>query len=109
MGDEDSHDDIQLTEVTTKYRIPVTELHNVIKEKHRNDGFLKEYWVSVPYQFMRSLCCQRVQIWREFALANASYVIYSQNAIFEHAKIDIEATINGTISNVRIAQQIYFE
>jgi len=49
MGDEDSHDDIQLTEVTTKYRIPVTELHNVIKEKHRNDGFLKEYWVSVPY------------------------------------------------------------
>ena len=58
---------------------------------------------------MRSLCCLRVQIWREFALANASYVIYSQNAIFEHAKINIEATINGTISNVRIAQQIYFE
>jgi hypothetical protein len=36
-------------------------------------------------------------------------VIYSQNAIFEHAKIDIEATINGTISNVHITQQIYFE
>ena len=36
-------------------------------------------------------------------------MIYSQNAIFEHAKINIETTINGTISNVRIAQQIYFE
>jgi hypothetical protein len=29
--------------VTTKYS--VTELHNVINEKHTNDGFLKEYGI----------------------------------------------------------------
>ena len=49
MDDEDAHANIHLIEVTTKHRIPVTELHNVIEEKHRNDGFLKEYGVSVPY------------------------------------------------------------
>ena len=43
MDDEDAHVNIQIIEVTTKHRIPVTELHSVIEEKHRNDGFLKEY------------------------------------------------------------------
>ena len=33
----------------TKYRIPVTELQNVINEKHKDDGFLKEYEVSLVY------------------------------------------------------------
>ena len=33
----------------TKYRIPVTELQNVINEKHKDDGFLKEYEVSLIY------------------------------------------------------------
>ena len=33
----------------TKYRIPVTELQNVINEKHKDDGFLKEYDVSLVY------------------------------------------------------------
>lgn len=36
-------------EDTTKYRIPVTELQNVINEKHKDDGFLKEYDVSLVY------------------------------------------------------------
>jgi hypothetical protein len=31
------------------YRIPVTELQNVINEKHKDDGFLKEYEVSLIY------------------------------------------------------------
>jgi len=34
-------------DVTTQYRIPVKELHNVINEKHTNHEFLKEYRVSV--------------------------------------------------------------
>jgi hypothetical protein len=33
----------------TKYRIPVTELQNAINEKHKDDGFLKEYQVSLVY------------------------------------------------------------
>ena len=49
MDDEDAQANIQLIKVTTKHRIPVTELHSAIEEKHRNDGFLKEYGVSVPY------------------------------------------------------------
>ena len=44
---EATYGNVQHDEVTTKYRIPVTELHNVIREKHTNDGFLKEYEVSV--------------------------------------------------------------
>ena len=44
---EATYGDVQHNEVTTKYRIPVTELHNAINEKHTNDGFLKEYEVSV--------------------------------------------------------------
>ena len=36
-------------EDTTKYRIPLTELQNVINEKYRDDGFLKEYKVSLVY------------------------------------------------------------
>ena len=34
----------------TKYRIPVTELQNVINEKEKDDGFLKEYEVSLGYK-----------------------------------------------------------
>jgi hypothetical protein len=30
-----------------RYRIPVTELQNVINEKQKDDGFLKEYEVSL--------------------------------------------------------------
>ena len=37
------------SEDITKYRIPVTELQNVINEKHKDDGFLKEYEVSLVY------------------------------------------------------------
>jgi hypothetical protein len=44
---EATYGNVQHDEVTTKYRIPVTELHNVIREKHTNGGFLKEYEVSV--------------------------------------------------------------
>ena len=49
---EATYGNAQLNDVTTKYRIPVTELHNVINEKHTNDGFLKEYEVSVLYCFL---------------------------------------------------------
>ena len=49
---EATYGNAQLNDVTTKYRIPVTELHNVINEKHTNDGFLKEYEVSVLYWFL---------------------------------------------------------
>ena len=42
-SDKDAHANIHLIEVTTKHRIPVTELHSVIEDKYRNDGFLKEY------------------------------------------------------------------
>jgi hypothetical protein len=44
---EATYGNVQHDEVTTKYRIHVTELHNVIREKHTNGGFLKEYKVSV--------------------------------------------------------------
>ena len=44
---EATYGNVQHNEVTTKYKIPVTELHNVISDKHANDGFLKEYEVSV--------------------------------------------------------------
>ena len=44
---EATYVNVQHDEVTTKYRIPVTELHNVIRDKHMNDGFLKEYEVIV--------------------------------------------------------------
>jgi len=44
---EATYGNVQHDEVTTKYRIPVTELQNVISDKHTNDGFLKEYEVSV--------------------------------------------------------------
>ena len=37
------------SEDITKYRIPVTELQNVINEKYRDDGFLMEYKVSLVY------------------------------------------------------------
>lgn len=33
----------------TKYKIPVTELQNVITEKHKDNGFIKEYEVSSVY------------------------------------------------------------
>ena len=49
---EATYGNVQHDEVTTKYRIPVTELQNVINEKHTNDGFLKEYEVSVLYWFL---------------------------------------------------------
>ena len=49
---EATYGNAQLNDVTTKYRIPVTELHNVINEKHTNDGFLKEYEVNVLYWFL---------------------------------------------------------
>ena len=44
--DDDNNGDatygnVQLNDVTTKYRIHVTELNNVINEKPTNDGFLK--------------------------------------------------------------------
>jgi hypothetical protein len=39
--------------VTTKYS--VTELHNVINEKHTNDEFLKEYGVSVTPNSITSI------------------------------------------------------
>ena len=42
--DETLYGNVQPDNVTTKYS--VTELHNVINEKHTNDGFLKEYGVS---------------------------------------------------------------
>ena len=42
--------------VTTKYS--VTELHNVINEKHTNDGFLKEYGVSDLFTKYITLKCQ---------------------------------------------------
>jgi hypothetical protein len=58
---EATYGNVQHDEVTTKYRIPVTELQNVIRDKHTNDGFLKEYEVSVLcYQVNTSdgyLCC----------------------------------------------------
>ena len=49
---EATYGNAQLNDVTTKHRIPVTELHNVINEKHTNDGFLKEYEVNVLYWFL---------------------------------------------------------
>jgi hypothetical protein len=58
LSDEDDNNgeatygNVQLNDVTTKYRIPVTELHNVINEKHTNDGFQKEYEVSVQCWFL---------------------------------------------------------
>jgi hypothetical protein len=42
--DETLYGNVRPDNVTTKYS--VTELHNVINEKHTNDGFLKEYEVS---------------------------------------------------------------
>jgi hypothetical protein len=36
----------------------VTELHNVINEKHTNDGFLKEYGVSDLFTKYITLKCQ---------------------------------------------------
>ena len=42
--DETLYGNVRPDNVTTKYS--VTELHNVINEKHTNDGFLKEYGVS---------------------------------------------------------------
>ena len=44
---EATYGNVQHDEVTTKYRIPVTKLYNVIREEHTNGGFLKEYKVSV--------------------------------------------------------------
>jgi hypothetical protein len=49
---EATHGNAQRNDVTTKYRIPLTELHNVINETYTNDGFLKEYEVSVLYWFL---------------------------------------------------------
>ena len=48
-GEEGGNDDCVYSnrEDITKYRIPVTELQNVINEKHKDDGFLKEYEVSL--------------------------------------------------------------
>ena len=44
---EATYGNVQHDEVTTKYKIHVTELHNVIRDKHTNDWFLKEYEVSL--------------------------------------------------------------
>jgi len=49
INGEVAYGNVQHDEVTAKYRIPVTELHNVINERHTSDGFLKEYEVSVLY------------------------------------------------------------
>ena len=46
-NDEATYGNVQHNEVTTKYRIRVTELQNVISDKHTNNGFLKEYEVSI--------------------------------------------------------------
>jgi hypothetical protein len=36
---EATYGNAQLNDVTTKYRIPVTELHNVINAKHTNEAY----------------------------------------------------------------------
>jgi regulatory protein YycH of two-component signal transduction system YycFG len=48
-GEEGGNDDCVYSnnDDITKYRIPVTELQNVINEKLKDDGFLKEYGVSL--------------------------------------------------------------
>ena len=52
---EATYGNVPPNDVTTKYRIPVTELQNVISDKHTNDGFLKKYELSVLcYNVIRS-------------------------------------------------------
>ena len=47
--EEGGNDDCVYSNHDDRYRIPVTELQNVINEKQKNDGFLKEYEVSLAY------------------------------------------------------------
>ena len=43
--EEGGHDECVYSNREDRYRIPVTELQNVINEKQKDDGFLKEYEV----------------------------------------------------------------
>jgi hypothetical protein len=45
--EEGSNDECVYSNREYRYRIPVTELQNVINEKQKDDGFLKEYEVSL--------------------------------------------------------------
>lgn len=48
---ESTYGNVPTNDVTSRYIIPVTDLHYVINKKRTNDGFLKEYEVSVLYWF----------------------------------------------------------